>query len=146
MKFDCLVNIRAPRSKVVTYFKNSDLLDKWQDGFLQKKLIQGTSWEKGAVSNMTYDFRGKPMIIKETILENNLPDNFKGLYEHKNMVNTMESSFQEIDGENTLYQTHIHYTEFKGIMVKLMATLFPGMFKKQVQKWLDQFKSYVEEN
>lgn len=31
-----------------------------------------------------------------------------------------------------------------GIMPKLMAKLFPGMFKKQSQKWMDQFKEFVE--
>ena len=144
MKFTCRVEIQAPRSKVVSYFKNPDLLGEWQDGFLGKELLEGQDWEVGAVSNMSYDFKGKPMIIQETILQNDLPDLFQGLYEHKHMVNTMESRFQELDAANTSYEAEIHYTEFRGFMVKVMATLFPGMFKKQVQKWLDQFKSYVE--
>ena len=29
-------------------------------------------------------------------------------------------------------------------MPRLMATLMPGMFKRQTQKWLDQFKVFSE--
>jgi len=29
-------------------------------------------------------------------------------------------------------------------MIKMMAFLMPGMFKKQTQKWLNQFKEFAE--
>ena len=33
---------------------------------------------------------------------------------------------------------------FNGFMPRLMAMLMPGMFKRQTQKWLDQFKVFSE--
>ena len=84
------------------------------------------------------------MEIFETILIKNLPEIRKGLYEHKHMVNTMTSRFKEISPEKTLFEAEIEYTKFIGFVPKLMAFLMPGIFKKQTQKWLDQFKAFAE--
>jgi len=43
-----------------------------------------------------------------------------------------------------VYKVEIEYTRFNGIMPKIMAFLMPGVFKKQTQKWLDQFKMFTE--
>ena len=32
----------------------------------------------------------------------------------------------------------------RGFMINLMKILFPGVFKKQVEKWLNNFKAFVE--
>ena len=52
--------------------------------------------------------------------------------------------FVAINENKTRYTSEIHYTEFNGFIVKVMAKLFPGMFKKQVLKWMQLFKVYVE--
>lgn len=60
------------------------------------------------------------------------------------MTNTMTSRFSELGENKTEYTAEIEYTKFNGIIPKLMSMLFPGMFKKQSQKWLEQFKSFAE--
>lgn len=44
----------------------------------------------------------------------------------------------------TRLEQEIHYTKFNGFLLKLLVKLFPGMFKKPVQKWVNQFKTFVE--
>ena len=56
----------------------------------------------------------------------------------------MSNQFIAIDDMSTRYDAEINYIKFNGFMVKAMVFLFPGMFKRQVQKWLNQFKSFAE--
>ena len=60
------------------------------------------------------------------------------------MTNTMKVNFESLNKNETRYTSEIEYTKFNGFMIKLMAKLFPGLFKKQVLKWMNQFKTYVE--
>jgi len=140
MKFSCDIKIDAPINHVVKVFENPDSLKHYQDDFISIEHISGEKGSEGAVSKLVY----KQLELKETIITNKLPDVFKALYEHKHMTNTMEVSFKSISENQTLYISEIHYTNFNGFFIKVMAKLFPGMFKKQVYKWMVQFKTYTE--
>ncbi|MBT8185783.1 MAG: SRPBCC family protein [Eudoraea sp.] len=140
MKFSCTTIINASQDKVLACFLSEEVMKESQQGFLRKESLEGTPWEKGSTATLYY----KNMELKETILINNLPSEFKGLYEHKNMVNTMHCFFIPVDASTTRVEQQIHYTEFRGFVPKMMARMFPGLFRKQVQKWLDCFKDVVE--
>ncbi|MCD2259327.1 SRPBCC family protein [Psychroserpens luteolus] len=140
MKFSCEIIINAPIDHTAAVFENPDNLKHFQDGFISKELISGTEGSEGAISKMIY----KKLELKETIITNNLPAEFKALYEHKHMTNTMSVQFKALADDKTQYISEIDYTKFNGLFIKLMATLFPGMFKKQVYKWMTQFKTYTE--
>lgn len=140
MKFSCHIDINLPIHLVIKIFENPKNLKEWQDGFRSITPISGIPGEVGSKSKLTYD----KLELIETILRNELPEEFKAKYEHKHMVNTMSCKFKEIEPHITRLEQEIHYTEFNGFLPKLMAKLFPGMFKKQVQKWLHQFKTFAE--
>lgn len=145
MKFTCSVTINLPRATVIKLFDNPENLKEWQDGFHSFQPLEGSAGEKGSVAEVTYLMgkSKKKMVITETVLKNNLPDEFIGHYHHEHMSNTMKNTFIDL-GQQTRYDAEVHYLEFKGFMVKTIAFLFPGMFKKQVQKWLNQFKEFAE--
>ena len=106
--------------------------------------ISGTPGKPGAKSRIIYK-TGKHVIdLTETIQVKNLPDEMTALYEHEHMVNTMSNRFSSIDKNRTKWVVEIEYTKFIGFIPNLMALLMPGIFKKQVQKWLDQFKAFAE--
>ena len=144
MKFGGYLDIKAPLQTVVDYFKNVDLLGEYQDGFVSKTTIEGNPWEEGTRSIMEYKHDKMEMILEETILENKLPASFKAFYYHKHMDNTMESKFIALDENNTRFEFDFEYTRINWIMPKLMAILFPGVYKKQAFKWMNQFKTFVE--
>lgn len=144
MKFTCHIDINKPIHELVDLFNNPDNLKEWQDGFQRLEHLSGTPGQKGAISNLYYIMRGKEEVIQETLISMNLPSEMSGTYVHRHMSNTMQVEFEAIDEENTRYINHIHYTELNGFMIKLMAKLMPGMFKKQVQKWQNQFKAFAE--
>ncbi len=145
MKFNCTVQINLPINKVIELFDDVDNLDKWQDGFVSFEHLSGTPGTPGAKSKMVYKIGKRDMELIETIVVKNLPTEFTGIYEAKTMTNTMKNYFTSINGNQTKYDVEIEYTKFNGLMIKMMVFLMPGLFKKQTQKWLNQFKEFAEE-
>ena len=145
MKFTCQVDVNLPIKRVIELFDNPDNMREWQDGFESFEHLSGEPGQPGAKSRVTYDMgkRGKMELI-ETVLVRNLPHEFSGTYEHKHMTNSLKNYFKELDSNKTRWISEVHYTQMNGFMIKLMAFFFPGMFKKQVQKWMDQFKVFAE--
>lgn len=145
MKFICSVTILQPKEVVVSYFSNPDYLVKYQEGFIKKELISGQVGKKDAISKMFYKQGKGVMELTETILENNLPNEFMAQYHHKFTDNIMRSTFTSLGENKTRYDAEIHYTALRGTMIKIIAFLFPSFFKKQVQKWLTNFKVFLED-
>ena len=142
MKFSCYVDIDVPVDKTIEIFQNPQNLQYVQEGFVSKTLLSGEVGQEGAVSLMKYE----KFDLKETILKNNLPDEFLGLYEHEKMTNTMKVSFKALTPTKTRYHSEIDYTILRGFMLKTLAKLFPDMFKKQVLKWMNLFKDFAEKS
>jgi len=146
MKFTCTLKIDKPKTVVADFFADPKYLKEYQAGFLSKELISGNNGENGAVSKMLYKMGKREMELIETIIDNQLPDSFYAKYHHKHMDNTMLCKFEALNDNETKYVSEINYTAFRGFMPKAMSFLFPGIFKKQVQKWLNNFKKFVESN
>lgn len=144
MKFKCSIEIDLPREKVVELFDNSDNMKHWQDGFVSFEHLSGEAGKVGAKSRILYNNNGREMELIETITVNNLPDEFSGIYVHKHMTNSMVNKFEWLAASKTRWTAEIEYTQLNGMMIKMMVFLMPGMFRKQTQKWLNQFKVFAE--
>ena len=144
MKFSCQVEIKSPIEQVLKLYNDVDNLKEWQDGFVSHQHLNGKPGQNGAQSHLTYQSGKRKIELTETIIENKLPEKLLATYEHEHMDNTMLTEFTELDNHNTLYKVEVNYYRFHSIIPKLMAWLFPSMFKNQVQKWLKQFKAFVE--
>ncbi len=145
MYFECSIDINMPIDQVVKAWKDDDLKPSWQDGFLGMQIISGERYEVGGQSRIFYKHGKSEMELIETVLENNLPYLFKGLYEHEHMDNYMTVRFEELEDGKTKYRIEIDYFKFKSLMPKMMALVMPKFFKKPVEKWMLQFKQIVEE-
>jgi uncharacterized membrane protein len=144
MKFTCTVIIKLPITKVLALWKDETNNKEWQDGFISKELIEGQKEEIGSKYKILLEQGSRKMELIETILINDLPKERKSLVEHVHMDNTQLVKFESISENETRYVSEIEYTSFKHFMPRILAKLFPNMFKKQVQKWLDQFKKFAE--
>jgi hypothetical protein len=60
------------------------------------------------------------------------------------MFNSIKNFFTELSTDQTRWTSELDYTIKKGFMLKVMSKLAPGMFKKQSQKWMDQFEEWSE--
>ncbi|MDH7447168.1 SRPBCC family protein [Aquimarina sp. 2201CG14-23] len=144
MKFKGYKDINKPQSLVAELFANPKYLGEYQEGFIRKELISGTESQDGAVSKMYYTHGSHEMELTETITVNNLPDTFEAHYHHIHMDNTMKCSFIALDANTTRYEYEFEYTRINWIMPKLMAILFPSAYKKPAEKWMNNFKEFVE--
>ncbi len=145
MKYSCSVEINAPLAKVVSLWENEENFKEWQDGFVSYTPLSGSPNKPGAKSKIVLEDRQRIELV-ETIISVNLPEEKTAEYFHKHMTNTQTSRFKALDKNNTLYISEVEYTKFNGLLIKLMARLFPGKFEQQSQKWMDQFKAFVEGN
>lgn len=143
MKYTCTVEINAPLEKVVQLWQNEENFKEWQDGFQSIEHLSGTPNTKGAKSKIILQDNRKIELL-ETIISVNLPHEKTASYQHIHMTNTQISRFHKTDLTTTLYTSEVEYTKFNGFVIKLFAWLFPGKFKAQSQKWMDQFKEFVE--
>ena len=144
MKFKCSVEINLPLERVVELFDNPDNLKEWQDGFISYEHMSGNPGEIGAMARMRYKVGSREIELVETIVKNELPYEFTGLYDAKEMTNTMKNTFHVVSEKVTRYDADVEYLKMRGFMVNVMAKLFPGMFRKQVQKWMNQFRDFCE--
>lgn len=144
MNFKGFKDINKPRSIVVEMFKDPKYLGEYQEGFVRKELISGTEGQDGAISKIYYKSDKYDMELTETITANRLPDTFEAFYHHKHMDNTMKCSFISLDENKTRYGYEVKYTRINWFMPKLMAILFPGIYRKQGEKWMQNFKVFVE--
>jgi uncharacterized membrane protein len=144
MKYSCTVEINLPIDKVIALWTNEDHYKHWQDGFQSIEVIEGQAGAIGTKSRILLEQGKRKMELMETIISNQLPEEKKALYEHIHMSNTQLSKFEKINENKTRYISIVEYTQFNGFLPKLMAGLFPKMFKKQSQKWMDQFKVFAE--
>jgi len=129
---------------VVAHFLNPDNLVHWQDGFISKKELSGDSMQAGAVAEFRYLMGKNELTLYETVIRNDLPHSFLAEYECDPTLNTMLTSFYAIDKNTTEISSEVEYLRFTGMILAIMKTIFPWVFKKQVQKWLNNFKRFVE--
>ena len=144
MKYTCSVDVDLPIEIVAELWADEKHFAKWQDGFQSIDHFEGEANAVGAKSKIFLQQGKRKMELVETIISNQLPAVKKALYVHEHMTNTQTTRFEEISTSKTRYISEVEYTQFNGLMPKLMAKLFPGMFKKQSQKWMDQFKEFAE--
>lgn len=143
MKFTCTVDINQSLEKTVSLWENEANFKEWQDGFESIEHISGTPNTVGAKSKIILSGKRRVELL-ETIISYDLPNEKTALYEHIHMTNIFTARFKALSENKTQYTCDIEYTKFNGFVIKLMARLFPNMFKKQSQKWLDQFKAFAE--
>lgn len=146
IKHKGFVEIDRPIALVMELFLQPDGRKAYQDGFVKAELQSGQAGEAGAVSKLYYTYGTKDMVLTETIIRNNLPDAFEAFYHHKHMDNTMKCRFEALSSTRTKYEYAFEYTRMNWLIPKLTALLLPGMYRKQGDKWMQQFKTFVEQH
>lgn len=142
MKYSNEVIINKPLTQVISLFDSEKNLFKWQPELISFEHFEGKKGEVGAKSRLKYKMGKREIDMIETITVKNLPVEFSGTYEAKGVWNEVKNYFEEIDQQTTRWKSETHF-EFSGFM-KLIGLLMPGSFKKQSQKYLDQFKEFAE--
>jgi len=134
--------IELPRDKVVELMDSFDNLKKWQPGLKSFEHISGEPGQKGAITKLIYEERGREVEMTETIVTRNFPNEFTALYEGKNVINRFENYFYEEGPNKTRWRT-ISDFKFSGIWV-ILSIFMRRAFPKQTLKDMKSFKNFVE--
>ncbi|SDS13446.1 SRPBCC family protein [Christiangramia echinicola] len=143
MRYIQEITINKPRKEVVEKYSNPDNIKHWQRGFVFMKPINGKTGEEGSQNLLKYDLGKREVEMTETIIKNNLPDEYSATYEAKGVYNYQINKFSPTMEKNTLWVTDNEF-KFSGFM-KLFGWFMPGAFKKQSRKYMEDFKAFVED-
>lgn len=143
MKYTVEVEINKPLNRVIELFDSEENAFKWMEGLESWDQISGTPGEPGAKSKMKFDIKGRVMEMVETIEEKNLPERMVMNYTAKGVFNRVVNRFEAVGEEKTHYITEQEF-QMKNVFMKIMGFLMPGMFKKQSNKFLQDFKAFCE--
>jgi ribosome-associated toxin RatA of RatAB toxin-antitoxin module len=143
MKYQAEITINLPIQKVIELFDNTENLKHWQPGLISFEHLSGEPGQAGSKTKLIYKMGKKELIMIETIIRKNLPFELSGTYEAKGVFNEIKNYFTPIGADKTKYSLESEF-KFKGLM-NLIALIIPGMFKKQSQKSLEQFKTFAEQ-
>lgn len=144
MNIHCQTEIPANRTQVLSIFQDRSQHQCWHLGLQGFELLKGKGWEVGTQHHIPFQMGKTKFTLLETITHNELPDSIQMQVDTlgKGINNTMLNRFTEIDDNNTLYEVEVVYT-FTSWLMKIMAAIFPKLFKKQVQKMLERFRNAV---
>ncbi|MCA6073701.1 SRPBCC family protein [Fulvivirga sedimenti] len=142
MKYTCSIDIDKPIEEVIRLFDNPDNLKYWQPGLLSYEHISGTPGQPGARAKLHYKMGKRDIEMIETVVKRDLPHEFTGTYETNGVVNISKNIFEPINEKRTRYTSEQEF-KLSGFM-KIMGWLMPGSFQKESDKYLKQFKEFVE--
>lgn len=143
MKYSHEITINAPLADVIRLFENPANEKYWRPEPVNVEHLSGIPGQPGAKTRMKYRMNNREFELVETITARNLPQEFSGIYDAGNMVNTMKHSFTPQGPDKTIYKTEVAYT-FKSLAPRIMGFLVPGFFKKQTYKYMRMFKDFIE--
>ncbi|NER15534.1 SRPBCC family protein [Leptobacterium flavescens] len=143
MKYQNEILIKLPREEVFQKFNNQDNMKHWQKGFMGLEHISGDPGKEGAKSKLRYKMGKREIEMTESILKLQAPEEFHGTFETQGVYNKQENFFEVVDENTTKWVSKTEF-RFSTFMMKTMAFLMPGSFKKQSYKFMVDFKNFAE--
>lgn len=142
MQYSNEIEIHLPLEKTVALFDNPEHLKEWMPGLISFEAISGVPGQPGARAKLIFRMGKRMMEMTETVTVRNLPDEFSGTYEMKNVYNEVKNKFTEIGPDITKYTTESTF-RFSGIM-RFFSLFMKSTFKKTSQNYLLRFKQFAE--
>ena len=143
MKYAHEITIDLPLEETIKKMDNPENMKHWQRGLQEYQILKGKSGEEGAQMKLRYKMGKRELEMVETVERNNFPNEFHATYDAKNVHNIQKNFFSKTSDGKTLWRSESEF-HMSGFMLKTMATLMPGMFKKQSYKYMQDFKNFAE--
>lgn len=143
MKYTNEIEIDKPIARVVELMDNPDNLKHWMEGLQTYEPLTGELGEPGSTAKMVFKQGKRNIEMVETVIKNDLPSEMELTYDTKGAFNRILIRFEDLGNGRTKYWQQSEF-EFEGFMMKLMAKLMPGAFRKQSMKYLKAFRDFAE--
>ncbi|WP_040279890.1 SRPBCC family protein [Psychroserpens damuponensis] len=143
MKYTTEIKVNVPLDEFINKLDNVENMKHWQRGLVSAEHVSGDLGQLGAKIKLIYKFGSRKMEIIETITKRNFPNEFHANYKMKSMHNVQQNFFEKTSNGFTKWTSS---SEFIPLNLKMRVMLFfmPRAFKKQSQKYMQDFKNFVE--
>lgn len=143
MKYTTEIKVNVPLDEFIKKMDNVDNMKHWQRGLVYAEHISGDLGQLGAKMKLNYKFGKRKMQIIETITKRNFPNEFHANYTTKSMHNIQQNYFEKTSEGFTKWTSKSEYVPLNFSM-RLMLFFMPRTFKKQSQKYMQDFKNFAE--
>jgi len=142
MKLNFEQTIDASLETVWAAFNNAADKGRWLLNFESYTHTSGDPGQPGAIAELSFNEKGKMLIVKETITECREPDFLSAIYDSKYASTIIVNHFRLVDKNTTRWSSWCNFT-FKGFM-KIMALFLAGTIRKRTEDDMHRFKLLVE--
>lgn len=142
MKFQSTVEIEKPVDELIKLILDPDCTMRWLEGLKSVEHVSGEFRQPGAKSKVVFESAAGRMLITETVLSNDLPNEYRIRYDGQGYVSFSNYSFEVISDDTTKF-TMFQEIELKGAL-RLAQGLIRGTVKRQLQKSAESFKRFAE--
>jgi len=142
MKFRSEVEIAKPMDELIVLIQDPENTLKWLEGLRSVKHISGEERQAGAISKVVFDSPAGRMHITETVVSNELPDEYIMRYEGPGYISYSNYTFQKLSNDTTRFVMQ-QQVELKGAL-KLAGGLVKGKMNRQLNVSAESFKRFAE--
>lgn len=142
MKFRSEIDIDKPMNQLVEIIQDPECTIKWLDGLRSVKHVSGEYRQPGSKSKVVFDSPAGRLLITETIIKNELPEEFIIRYEGQGYVSYSNYQFEKLSSASTRFVIN-QQVELRGAL-KLAGGLLKGTMNRQLKKSTASFKRFAE--
>ncbi|WP_235926186.1 SRPBCC family protein [Actinokineospora pegani] len=154
MKYTVSIEIALPRESVVQMLADPAHLPQWLRGLVLHEPLSGVHGAVGTKSRVVLQMGKRKMECTETITRREPADlhgiptesvvHFDREIVAEGMWNAVRDQLTEAGPETTLWVSESEY-RFSGFLMRLVAPLMPGAFRKQSRQHMEDFKAFAEQ-
>jgi hypothetical protein len=154
MKYTVSIEIDLPLQKVAQLLADPAHLPKWLRGLVLHEPIHGTHGQVGTRSRVVMQMDQQKFEGIETITLREPADlraipkgsvvQFEREIAGEGMWNIARDRLSEAGPQTTRWESENEY-RFSGVMMRLVALLMPGAFRKQSLRHMQDFKAFAEQ-
>ena len=142
MKYTTSITIERSPSDVFALMEDPANMPHWQDGFVSFTPTSPDPHAPGATADIVFMMGKKEVQMVETLVERDPPRLYTATYETDGVWNLNKNIFTETGPNQTEWRMEAEF-RCSGFL-RIMAFFMPGMFRKQSEKMMRDFKVLAE--
>ena len=136
------ITIAADQVTVWRAFDNPANLRRWQPTLKAFEVKAGARGQPGQVAELTYEEKGRSVVMTETLTEKREPDFLAGTYDSAWSFATIVNHFERVSDDQTRWTIYSNHS-FKGMM-RFVGFLLRRPINARTDDWMQRFKLLVE--
>ncbi|CAM3821090.1 SRPBCC family protein [Tsukamurella ocularis] len=154
MKCTTSIEIALPLDRVAQLLSDPSHLPMWLRGMVVHEPLSGAHGEVGTVSRVVLESGKQTMELTETVTRREPADlstiragtvvRFEREIEGAGMWNAARERLSEAGPGRTRWDSENEY-RFRNPLLRLMALVLPGVFRKQQLQHMEDFKAFAEQ-